>query len=61
MTDAELKYLSVDRGKIHDAVAQAEWAKKKLVWVPHAEAGFVAGSIIGESGDVLTVELQVCL
>ena len=58
MADADLKYLSVDRHKIHDAVAQSEWAKKKLVWVPHPETGFVAGNIISESGDVLNVELQ---
>lgn len=59
MTDTQdLKYLSVDRGKLHDAVAQAEWAKKKLVWVPHLEAGFVPGSIKKEEGDMLVVEFQ---
>lgn len=58
MADAGLEYLTVDRGKIHDAIAQAEWAKKKLIWVPHPEAGFVTGSIVKEAGDVLTVELQ---
>lgn len=57
-TTEDLKYLSVDRGKMHDAVAQAEWAKKKLVWIPHPEAGFVPGSIKKEEGEVLVVEMQ---
>ena len=59
MTSSEdLKYLTVDRGKLNDALAQAEWAKKKLVWVPHPEAGFVPGSVKKEDGDTLTIELQ---
>ena len=57
MATEDLKYLSVDRGKMHDAVAQAEWAKKKLIWVPHPEAGFVPGSIKKEDGDSVTVEM----
>ena len=57
MATEDLKFLSVDRGKMHDAIAQAEWAKKKLVWVPHPEAGFVPGSIKKEEGDNLIVEM----
>ena len=55
---AELKYLQVDRAKVHDAIAQAEWAKKKLVWVPHPEKGFVMGSIKAEKGEQAQVELE---
>lgn len=58
MAEPDLKYLSVDRAKMHDAVAQAEWSQKKLVWVPHPEAGFAPGSIQKEEGDHLLVELQ---
>lgn len=59
MTDEEgLKYLVVDRRQISDVVAQSEWAKKKLVWIPHAELGFVQGSIAGEKGDQVTVVLD---
>ena len=53
-----LKYLVVDRAKLHDSAVQSEWSKKKLVWVPHPEAGFVVGSIKSQSGDELTVEIQ---
>ena len=56
--EPELKYLVADRAKVHDTVAQAEWSKKKLVWVPHNELGFVQGSIKGEKGDEITVELE---
>jgi hypothetical protein len=42
---------------IHDAVAQAEWAEKKWVWIEHKEEGYIPGSIVGEQGDELTVEL----
>ena len=58
MADSDLKYLSVDRAKMHDAVVQAEWSQKKLVWVPHPDAGFVTGSIKKEEGDHLLIELQ---
>ena len=56
--EPELKYLVADRAKVHDTVAQAEWSKKKLVWVPHPELGFVQGAIKGEKGDEITVELD---
>lgn len=58
MAEEPLKYLSVHREKVSDALAQSEWAQKKLVWVPHPEAGFLSGSIKTEKGDELTVELQ---
>ena len=58
-TDESLKFLAVDRRKINDPSAQAEWASKKLVWVPHVEHGFVAGSIKSENAnDEVVVELQ---
>ena len=54
----DLKFLSVDRAKVNDALAQAEWAKKKLVWVPHQDIGFVPGSIKSDEGEMVNVELQ---
>lgn len=54
----DLKFLSVERTSMSDAVAQAEWASKKLVWIPHNEAGFVSGSIKSEEGDSALIELQ---
>lgn len=58
MAEPEMKYLVADRAKVHDTVAQAEWSKKKLVWVPHPELGFMQGSIKGEKGDEITVEVE---
>ena len=58
MADEGLKYLVVDRRQISDVVAQSDWAKKKLVWIPHTDQGFVQGSISGEKGDQITVVLD---
>ena len=55
---AELKYLTVDRGVVNDPSAQAAWAAKRLVWVPHENHGFVAASIKEERGDEVLVEIQ---
>lgn len=56
--DPDLKYLQVDRAKMHDAVAHAEWSKKKLVWIPHTEHGFLQASIVSEKGEQITVKLD---
>ncbi|KII63266.1 Myosin-10 [Thelohanellus kitauei] len=40
-----------------DAVEQAEWTQKRLVWVPHEEMGFVAASIIEEKGDKVILKV----
>ncbi len=58
MSHAELKFLQVDKAHMHDAVAQSEWAKKKLVWVPHQEQGFVTGTITSEKGEQAVVKLE---
>jgi myosin protein heavy chain len=57
-TGPELQYLVVDRGVVSDPANQAEWAAKKLVWVPHEGVGFAAASILAEKGDEVTVEIQ---
>uniref|UniRef100_A0A671SRA4 Myosin-9 n=1 Tax=Sinocyclocheilus anshuiensis TaxID=1608454 RepID=A0A671SRA4_9TELE len=54
--DAE-KFLYADRNTINDPLAQADWASKKLVWVPSEKLGFEAGSIKEETGDECLVEL----
>ena len=53
-----MKYLVADRTKFSDPVANAEWASKKLVWVPSEEHGFVSGKLKQESGEKVTVELD---
>ncbi|XP_053493571.1 myosin-9 [Ictalurus furcatus] len=56
MSDAE-RYLYGDRSAITDPLAQADWASKKLVWVPSEKLGFESGSLKVEKGDECTVEL----
>ncbi|KAI4888399.1 hypothetical protein NFI96_018868, partial [Prochilodus magdalenae] len=56
MSDAE-KFLYGDRSAITDPLAQADWASKKLVWVPSEKLGFEAGSVKEEKGDECVVEL----
>ncbi|KAL7890987.1 hypothetical protein AOLI_G00004630 [Acnodon oligacanthus] len=57
MSDAE-RYLFGDRSAVSDPLAQADWASKKLVWVPSEKLGFEAGSIKEEKGDECLVELS---
>lgn len=54
----ELKYLQVDRSLVTDPAKQADWASKKLVWVPNEEHGFVEASIKGEKNDEYVVEIK---
>ena len=56
MTDADL-YLYGDRSGGINPLAQADWATKKLVWVPSEKIGFEAGSVKEEHGDECVVEL----
>uniref|UniRef100_A0A4W4HTS8 Myosin-9 n=1 Tax=Electrophorus electricus TaxID=8005 RepID=A0A4W4HTS8_ELEEL len=51
------KYLYVDRSLVNNPLAQADWATKKLVWVPSERLGFEAGSLKEEHGDEVVVEL----
>ncbi|CAL8270831.1 unnamed protein product [Lota lota] len=56
MSDAD-KFLYVDRNMVTNPLAQADWATKKLVWVPSERLGFEAGSVREERGDECMVEL----
>ncbi|XP_012723291.2 myosin-9 isoform X1 [Fundulus heteroclitus] len=56
MSDAD-KFLYVDRNVVNNPLAQADWATKKLVWVPSERLGFEAGSIKEEHGEECVVEL----
>ncbi|XP_040892481.1 myosin-9-like isoform X1 [Toxotes jaculatrix] len=56
MTDAD-KFLYGDRSAINNPLAQADWASKKLVWIPSEKLGFEAGSVKEEHGDECVVEL----
>uniref|UniRef100_A0A8C1R8B9 Myosin-9 n=1 Tax=Cyprinus carpio TaxID=7962 RepID=A0A8C1R8B9_CYPCA len=56
MSDAD-KFLYVDRNLVNNPLAQADWATKKLVWVPSERLGFEASSVKEEHGDEVVVEL----
>ncbi|XDV12194.1 hypothetical protein PO909_000912 [Leuciscus waleckii] len=56
MSDAD-KFLYVDRNLVSNPLAQADWATKKLVWVPSERLGFEPGSVKEEHGDEVVVEL----
>ncbi|XP_026096177.1 myosin-9-like isoform X2 [Carassius auratus] len=56
MSDAD-KFLYVDRNLVNNPLAQADWATKKLVWVPSDRLGFETGSVKEEHGDEVVVEL----
>ncbi|KAJ8404193.1 hypothetical protein AAFF_G00339660 [Aldrovandia affinis] len=56
MSDAD-KFLYVDRNLVNNPLAQADWATKKLVWVPSERLGFEPGSVKEEHGDECLVEL----
>jgi len=54
-----LKFLVVDRNSFSDPATQAEWSQKRLVWVPHEQQGFVAGSMTKKArGEEVEVEIQ---
>ena len=54
----ELRYLAIDRTVINNPALQAEWAAKKLVWIPDEVHGFVGASIKGDRGDQLEVVID---
>ncbi|KAJ8345286.1 hypothetical protein SKAU_G00294790 [Synaphobranchus kaupii] len=56
MSDAD-KFLYVDRNLVNNPLAQADWATKKLVWIPSERLGFEVGSVKEERGDECMVEL----
>lgn len=56
MSDAD-KFLYGDRSGVSNPLAQADWATKKLVWVPSEKLGFESGSIKEERGEECVVEL----
>lgn len=56
MTDADM-FLYGDSSGVNNPMAQADWATKKLVWVPSEKLGFEAGSVKEEHGEECVVEL----
>uniref|UniRef100_A0A0N4ZTS6 Myosin heavy chain n=1 Tax=Parastrongyloides trichosuri TaxID=131310 RepID=A0A0N4ZTS6_PARTI len=55
--ESSLSVLRVKRDALNDPSMQAEWSKKRLVWVPHEKEGFVVGSIIEDRSNDIEVEI----
>ncbi|XP_048846308.1 myosin-11-like isoform X2 [Brienomyrus brachyistius] len=51
-------FLHLARDSASSPMAQADWAARKLVWVPSERLGFEAASVKEERGDELLVELE---
>ncbi|XP_077387392.1 myosin-14-like isoform X1 [Festucalex cinctus] len=52
------KFLFLQNDFRNSGVAQADWAAKKMVWVPSEKEGFEAASVKEEKGDEVLVELS---
>ncbi|MED6241895.1 Myosin-11, partial [Ataeniobius toweri] len=52
------KYLFLENDFHNSGVAQADWAAKKMVWVPSEREGFEPASIKEEKGEQVLVELS---
>ncbi|XP_023677874.2 myosin-11-like isoform X1 [Paramormyrops kingsleyae] len=51
-------FLHLARDSANSPMAQADWAARKLVWVPSERLGFEAASVKEERGDEVLVELE---
>ena len=58
LTATEISYLAIDRSEINCATEQAQWAAKKLVWVPDETNGFAGANMLEENGDQITCILD---
>ncbi|KAI3360057.1 hypothetical protein L3Q82_013864, partial [Scortum barcoo] len=54
MADDDNKYLFLENDFRNSGVAQADWAAKKMVWVPSEREGFEPASLKEEKGDEVT-------
>ncbi|KAM9346433.1 uncharacterized protein ABDE67_013040 [Symphorus nematophorus] len=52
------KYLFLENDFRNSGLAQADWAAKKMVWVPSEREGFEPASVKEEKGDQVLVELS---
>uniref|UniRef100_A0A3Q3R9Z7 Myosin, heavy chain 11b, smooth muscle n=1 Tax=Monopterus albus TaxID=43700 RepID=A0A3Q3R9Z7_MONAL len=57
-TTDDSKCLFLENDFCNSGVAQADWAAKKMVWVPSEREGFEPASIKEEKGDEVLVELS---
>ncbi len=57
-----MSHLSLNRNRpyvdVTDAMAQAQWAEKKWVWVKDKEEGFMSGYIVSENGDTVNIRMS---
>lgn len=53
------KFLFLENDFRNSGVAQADWAAKKMVWVPSEREGFEQASIKEEKGDQVMYNLMM--
>lgn len=53
------KFLFLENDFRNSGVAQADWAAKKMVWVPSEREGFEQASVKEEKGDQVTYTLMM--
>uniref|UniRef100_A0A3Q1J1R4 Uncharacterized protein n=1 Tax=Anabas testudineus TaxID=64144 RepID=A0A3Q1J1R4_ANATE len=58
LRENDVKYLYLENDFRNSGVAQADWAAKKMVWVPSEREGFEQASLKEEKGDQVLVELS---
>ncbi|XP_041672765.1 myosin-11-like [Cheilinus undulatus] len=58
MAEEDNKYLFLENDFRNSGLAQADWAAKKMVWIPSEREGFEAASLKEEKGDEVLVELS---
>uniref|UniRef100_A0A3Q3ELY8 Myosin, heavy chain 11b, smooth muscle n=1 Tax=Labrus bergylta TaxID=56723 RepID=A0A3Q3ELY8_9LABR len=58
MAEEDNKYLFLENDFRNSGVAQADFAAKKMVWIPSEREGFEAASMKEEKGDEVLVELS---
>lgn len=51
-------FLHLPQDSANSPMAQADWAARKLVWVPSERLGFEVASVKEERGDEVLVELE---
>lgn len=56
--DESDKFLFGDKDFKNSGLAQADWAAKKLVWIPSDKDGFESASVKEEKGDEVLVQLD---
>lgn len=59
LENSSIEYLTVRTTLFTNPDRQSEWAKKKLIWVPHEKEGFVSASIVEDNEEENTIVVEI--